>query len=151
MEARKLRCTVTSTRTGVLYIVRAPNPSPVLTYSRHICASILGNEWSPVLSVVAVCVTLQSMLASSKVRPHLLQSSSSVSLSHSAKRKVRALTHRLIACQSCPLDLPTTIDTCERLLQIPRRFVCPPLTRLCCAIANTMLQTQFVYHGKCSA
>ncbi|KAE9409386.1 UBC-like protein [Gymnopus androsaceus JB14] len=26
----------------------------------------LGNEWSPVLSVVAVCVTLQSMLASCK-------------------------------------------------------------------------------------
>jgi len=33
----------------------------------QICASILGNEWSPVLSVVAVCVTLQSMLASCKV------------------------------------------------------------------------------------
>jgi hypothetical protein len=32
-----------------------------------ICASILGNEWSPVLSVTAVCVTLQSMLASCKV------------------------------------------------------------------------------------
>ncbi|KAI0932826.1 hypothetical protein AcW1_000160 [Taiwanofungus camphoratus] len=32
----------------------------------HICASILGNEWSPVLSVTAVCVTLQSMLASCK-------------------------------------------------------------------------------------
>ncbi|KAH9836794.1 UBC-like protein [Rhodofomes roseus] len=32
----------------------------------HICASILGNEWSPVLSVVSVCVTLQSMLASCK-------------------------------------------------------------------------------------
>ncbi|GBE78648.1 UBC-like protein [Sparassis latifolia] len=32
----------------------------------HICASILGNEWSPVLSVIAVCVTLQSMLASCK-------------------------------------------------------------------------------------
>jgi len=32
----------------------------------HICASILGTEWSPVLSVVAVCVTLQSMLASCK-------------------------------------------------------------------------------------
>jgi len=32
----------------------------------HICASILGNEWSPVLSVISVCVTLQSMLASCK-------------------------------------------------------------------------------------
>ncbi|PIL29932.1 hypothetical protein GSI_07843 [Ganoderma sinense ZZ0214-1] len=35
----------------------------------HICASILGSEWSPVLSVVAVCVTIQSMLASCKVCP----------------------------------------------------------------------------------
>ena len=34
----------------------------------QICASILGNEWSPVLSVISVCVTLQSMLASCKVR-----------------------------------------------------------------------------------
>ncbi|KAI0641166.1 UBC-like protein [Trametes meyenii] len=32
----------------------------------HICASILGSEWSPVLSVVSVCVTIQSMLASCK-------------------------------------------------------------------------------------
>ncbi|TDL28953.1 UBC-like protein [Rickenella mellea] len=32
----------------------------------HICASILGEGWSPVLSVPAVCVTLQSMLASCK-------------------------------------------------------------------------------------
>ncbi|KZV74753.1 UBC-like protein [Peniophora sp. CONT] len=37
----------------------------------HICASILGDDWSPSLSVVAVCITLQSMLAScrSKERP----------------------------------------------------------------------------------
>ncbi|KAI0808931.1 UBC-like protein [Irpex lacteus] len=32
----------------------------------HICASILANEWSPVLTVSAVCITLQSMLASCK-------------------------------------------------------------------------------------
>ncbi|KAL7417778.1 ubiquitin-conjugating enzyme/RWD-like protein [Mrakia frigida] len=32
----------------------------------HICASILGNEWSPVLNVQAVCLTLQSMIASCK-------------------------------------------------------------------------------------
>jgi len=32
----------------------------------HICASILGEGWSPVLSVSAVCITLQSMLASCK-------------------------------------------------------------------------------------
>lgn len=34
----------------------------------QICASILGSEWSPVLTVSAVCITLQSMLASCKVR-----------------------------------------------------------------------------------
>src|SRR4051812_17865453 len=34
----------------------------------EICASILGQEWSPVLSVASVCLTLQSMLASCKVR-----------------------------------------------------------------------------------
>ncbi|KAJ1022445.1 hypothetical protein NDA16_003434 [Ustilago loliicola] len=32
----------------------------------HICASILGNEWSPVLNVSSVLITLQSMLASCK-------------------------------------------------------------------------------------
>jgi len=49
---------------------RAP-VHPHVYSNGHICASILGNEWSPVLSVVAVCVTLQSMLAScrKKERP----------------------------------------------------------------------------------
>ncbi|KIM21990.1 hypothetical protein M408DRAFT_297417 [Serendipita vermifera MAFF 305830] len=32
----------------------------------HICASILGSDWSPVLTVATVCITLQSMLASCK-------------------------------------------------------------------------------------
>jgi len=32
----------------------------------HICASILGSDWSPVLTVATVCLTLQSMLASCK-------------------------------------------------------------------------------------
>ncbi|KAH8101559.1 UBC-like protein [Cristinia sonorae] len=35
----------------------------------HICASILGSEgWSPVLGVISICITLQSMLASCKER-----------------------------------------------------------------------------------
>ena len=34
----------------------------------QICASILGREgWSPVLTVIAICITIQSMLASCKV------------------------------------------------------------------------------------
>jgi ubiquitin-conjugating enzyme E2 W len=33
----------------------------------QICASILGDDWSPTLSVMAICITIQSMLASCKV------------------------------------------------------------------------------------
>lgn len=54
---------------AVQFVVTGGKQSPIHphVYSNgHICASILGNEWSPVLSVIAVCVTLQSMLASCK-------------------------------------------------------------------------------------
>jgi len=54
---------------AVQFVVTDGRQAPVHphVYSNgHICASILGNEWSPVLSVTAVCVTLQSMLASCK-------------------------------------------------------------------------------------
>lgn len=54
---------------AVQFVVTDGRESPIHphVYSNgHICASILGNEWSPVLSVIAVCVTLQSMLASCK-------------------------------------------------------------------------------------
>ncbi|EAL20504.1 hypothetical protein CNBE4240 [Cryptococcus deneoformans B-3501A] len=44
---------------------------PHIYSNGHICASILGNDWSPVLNAVSICITMQSMLASnkSKVRP----------------------------------------------------------------------------------
>ncbi|KAF8588530.1 UBC-like protein [Ramaria rubella] len=43
-----------------------PPIHPHVYSNGHICASILGHEWSPVLSVASVCITLQSMLASCK-------------------------------------------------------------------------------------
>jgi ubiquitin-conjugating enzyme E2 W len=54
---------------AVQFVVGNDKVAPVHphVYSNgHICASILGNEWSPVLGVISICVTLQSMLASCK-------------------------------------------------------------------------------------
>jgi len=54
---------------AVQFVVNSEYQAPLHphVYSNgHICASILGDGWSPVLSVSAVCVTLQSMLASCK-------------------------------------------------------------------------------------
>ncbi|KAG9314745.1 UBC-like protein [Chiua virens] len=56
---------------AVQFVIDTDHQAPIHphVYSNgHICASILGTEWSPVLSVSAVCVTLQSMLASCKVK-----------------------------------------------------------------------------------
>ncbi|SYW74968.1 related to ubiquitin-conjugating enzyme [Ustilago bromivora] len=53
----------------VVFIVTDGYKAPIHphVYSNgHICASILGNEWSPVLNVSSVLITLQSMLASCK-------------------------------------------------------------------------------------
>ncbi|KAH9947407.1 UBC-like protein [Amylocystis lapponica] len=55
----------------------------------HICASILGNEWSPVLSVIAVCVTLQSMLASCKKKERPPDNDRYVSHAPDNPKKVR--------------------------------------------------------------
>ncbi|KLO11300.1 UBC-like protein [Schizopora paradoxa] len=54
---------------AVQFVVDSEHEAPLHphVYSNgHICASILGDAWSPVLSVSAVCITLQSMLASCK-------------------------------------------------------------------------------------
>ncbi|KDN52903.1 UBC-like protein [Tilletiaria anomala UBC 951] len=45
--------------------LKAPE-HPHVYSNGHICASILANDWSPVLSVSSVLLTLQSMLASCK-------------------------------------------------------------------------------------
>ncbi|WVR07436.1 hypothetical protein IAU60_004477 [Kwoniella sp. DSM 27419] len=43
-----------------------PPIHPHIYSNGHICASILGKDWSPILSAVAICITMQSMLASNK-------------------------------------------------------------------------------------
>lgn len=52
--------------------VTSPDPwhapmHPHIYTNGHICANILSDEWSPVLSVEAILITLQSMLASCQV------------------------------------------------------------------------------------
>lgn len=54
---------------AVQFVVNDQYKAPVHPHvytNGHICASILGNEWSPVLSVITICISLQSMLASCK-------------------------------------------------------------------------------------
>jgi len=53
--------------TYVQSLLRSVVASRIETVSQ-ICASILGDDWSPTLSVMAICITIQSMLASCKVR-----------------------------------------------------------------------------------
>ncbi|BEJ12632.1 hypothetical protein CspHIS471_0210920 [Cutaneotrichosporon sp. HIS471] len=43
-----------------------PPVHPHIYSNGHVCASILGPEWSPVLNAVSICLTMQSMLASCK-------------------------------------------------------------------------------------
>ncbi|ODN92743.1 ubiquitin-conjugating enzyme E2 W [Cryptococcus wingfieldii CBS 7118] len=43
-----------------------PPVHPHIYTNGHICASILGHEWSPVLNAISICITMQSMLASCK-------------------------------------------------------------------------------------
>lgn len=43
-----------------------PPVHPHIYTNGHVCASILGPEWSPVLNAVSICLTMQSMLASCK-------------------------------------------------------------------------------------
>ncbi|KAH8120704.1 UBC-like protein [Phellopilus nigrolimitatus] len=59
---------------SVTFVVDQQHQAPLHphVYSNgHICANILGDGWSPVLSVTSVCISLQSMLAScqKKERP----------------------------------------------------------------------------------
>ncbi|KAF8320611.1 UBC-like protein [Cantharellus anzutake] len=53
----------------VVFVVNDTYQAPIHPHiysNGHICASILGNEWSPVLNTSSICLTLQSMLASCK-------------------------------------------------------------------------------------
>ncbi|UZJ53106.1 hypothetical protein CBS101457_002426 [Exobasidium rhododendri] len=53
----------------VVFVTTAPYKSPIHPHiysNGHCCASILSTEWSPVLNVSSVLLTMQSMLASCK-------------------------------------------------------------------------------------
>ncbi|KAF7319736.1 UBIQUITIN-CONJUGAT-2 domain-containing protein [Mycena kentingensis (nom. inval.)] len=59
----------------------------------HICASILGTEWSPVLSVVSVCITIQSMLASCKKKERPVDNDRYVRTAPDNPKKTRFVYH----------------------------------------------------------
>ncbi|KAH8922919.1 UBC-like protein [Atractiella rhizophila] len=51
----------------VTFLTTPPYKPPVHPHvytNGHICASILGTGWSPVLNTISICLSLQSMLAS---------------------------------------------------------------------------------------
>lgn len=72
----------------VTFVTTPPWKAPMHPHiytNGHICANILGDEWSPVLSVEAILITLQSMLASCKASiPPLIRPSVAALQMHSA-------------------------------------------------------------------
>ncbi|GAA5921995.1 hypothetical protein JCM3775_003454 [Rhodotorula graminis] len=50
----------------LLLVFPRPHVACATSLGRHICASVLGSGWSPVLNVQSLLITMQSMLASCK-------------------------------------------------------------------------------------
>jgi ubiquitin-conjugating enzyme E2 W len=55
----------------VVFIPPAPIHEHIYS-NGHICLNILGEDWSPALTVKSICLSILSMLSSAqiKVRPH---------------------------------------------------------------------------------
>lgn len=68
---------------------------PHIYSNGHICLSILGEEWSPALSVQSVCLSILSMLSSckEKVRPPDNDSYIATCKDHSDPKKTRWVFH----------------------------------------------------------
>ena len=95
---------------GHVSFATLPMIGRLMGLSFQICASILGNEWSPVLTVNAVCLTLQSMLASCKVRLLFPSMQDSFLTRVACQRKERSVLPMLAPCLSDPENRPPDND-----------------------------------------
>ncbi|SCZ89288.1 BZ3500_MvSof-1268-A1-R1_Chr1-1g01082 [Microbotryum saponariae] len=66
----------------------------------HICASVLGSGWSPVLNVQALLLTLQSMLASCKQKERPSDNEIIIGVSRAGDRRARSLEPRTNSVQT---------------------------------------------------
>ena len=116
----------------------------------QICASILGREgWSPVLTVVAICITIQSMLASCKVGTPTVNKIK-IPLTSPVSQKKEPSASRVCLCiwpdQACAYPRPSDNDRyVPRAPENPKKvstflLVSPQST-------HHIVQARFHYHG----
>lgn len=67
MEAPEVKIVKLIIDKQVVFMEKSPVNEHVYS-NGHICLSILYDQWSPALTVSAICLSIQSMLSSSKVK-----------------------------------------------------------------------------------